>query len=357
MGKTGIQVLGAGVGLLGLLGVGAGAWLVVQVRQESARWPELSEVPPPHASAPLLTDDGSCWEQMSAALASRQASTENVRGALAAEGRPDVTGAWEPDAEALARLEALSCEGLTLPPMTLDGPAPDTVSLLALTESRMLRAWDRAASAELSAAIDDLLGAAEVGRLLAEGDSTLVGAMVGIRIQEQAARELREVLTEYPAEDALLARAQADWPRVRPGLVARALASESASMEHLMAALPDVVEADLGLVASLGGYDQETTLVWHRLYFQQLIDQAERPADQREPVALPVRWASDSLDPVQYLHNPAGRILLEIAVPNMDGFIEKGDDHFTQQQMLAVWLAATHDGALPTSASELSGAP
>ena len=312
----------------------AGACALLWVgHQEASRWPSLDQVPPIVAGPPPLPGDERAWALLAQAAAAHDDGVD-WKMALSPVGPPAAADReiWRRDADALSLAEqALDRPGLTIPlPDHYLGDFPDLVPYQMMTRAWCLRGWDRALAGDLNGAVDDMLIPVDLGQRFMDGENALLPAMVGIAMQGIALTELAELMDTTAADrpdvlvragNALLSRAES-LPAV-----ARALAWECAAGEQ-------VFRDDMADLASQGGsaagkagpgerllfavgYDPDTTIAWHRTRCGHQVAQASRPWPEREDPDFERLWPwSGQPTLAQLTHNPAGRILIEMATGN-----------------------------------------
>ena len=352
----GAAVLGVGAVLGGI------GWTI---SAERSRWPALSETAPFHADAlPPLPDPAAgeqAWAQLSVAIQAYTASADgaDLRDVLQGEGRPalDQLGAWRGQAAGLRQLDVFlaETEGLVIPqPEHFDDPLPDLLPVQELARLWLVKAWADAEDEEVALAAEQMLKVCRLGERMMEGDSGLVGVMVGVAVYRMGARELRELVSAHEAGALDLAASGLTVPD--RGGVARALVAEAELMEALLAD-PDqaMAGAEATGLSSLT-YDPELTQVWYRQQMQPMIDAAAQPRWEREDVEFALPEAGSALG--EKLVNPVGRILLSIVTPNYAGMVEREDTARAEGRVLQLWLAARQrardqEGALPAGQGAL----
>jgi hypothetical protein len=94
---------------------------------------------------------------------------------------------------------------------------PNLIKFRHLSMAFCFRAQILAAKGEYSQAFDDLVICYKFGRLVGQGEKTIVEQLVGIAIQAMAGRNIREILSRYPAPAEELAVLQADFVKAQAG--------------------------------------------------------------------------------------------------------------------------------------------
>lgn len=338
--------------------IGIGGSLVLQ---ESGRWPSLEETPPvtgPKAPAP---GDGDGWALVQKAM-NASIGKESFRPMLENAGPPPVTqlGAWRREVSAIAAAQRIltDSQGLTLPEPEVGQPGPDLKPLMRLADAGLLRAWSSAVQGETARAAAEMAQIVQLGARLTRGDTGLTGARAGLTIERRARTELIELLQSLAAEDpAAFDAAAATLPSPPDAAIARGAARACTQREALYRVLEDNPRAAAGLgdippALSFGGaYDLDTTLVWSRLTCEALIAHLTAPAWDRVPLASLGLWR-DGPHLVQYLHNPAGRILLSAEKTAHTALVRREDIERARAVVLEAWIAArryalSHEGKNP----------
>ncbi len=343
--------------------------------REASRWPPLAEIPPIDIPAAPLPGDERAWEILVEAAAAHDDSVD-WRAALSPAGPPADRdrGLWHRDVAAHALLEqAVARPGLTIPyPENYLDDFPNLLPYQNLARSRCLRGWDRALDGDLEGGVEEMLFPMGLGQRFLDCETALLPAMVGIAIQGIALDELTELMDTEAAETpealahaagALLSLSES------PPALSRALAWECATAE-------EVFRGDLAALAGYGaggiggsppaqeflfslGYDADTTIAWHRSRCRQQVVQGALPWPRREEVDFEPLWpGGDRPSAGQLLHDPVGRIMIEIAMPDYGSFVEREDRLRARQRGHALaWAARAyaldHDGHPPLEASEL----
>lgn len=349
------KALLAALSVLLLVASGTVYWLV---RQEADRWPTLAETPRVHAPTSPARGSAEAWARFARAVDHMPASTDSLSYALNAEGRPTDEGrdAWSPFAPHIELLRAAleETDGLVYPqPSRPDDEPPPLRPFVTAARAWLLAAWSEAEVGALSEAVTEMLLVQRLGLRFIEGDSGLVGTMVGVAIEGLARRELGELLQIYGSEHPELYESAARGLQVpQAGFAARALASEASLMELFLVASGPPTEP---IVA--WGYDEDVTRVWFRLRMQAEVDRAALPRHERPTDDLPLPWntASSSLG---WLHNRSGRILLDVATGNYADVATREDAAIAgarlEQLRIAVRrYALAHDGAIPSDQEAL----
>jgi hypothetical protein len=94
---------------------------------------------------------------------------------------------------------------------------PNLIKFRYLSMAFCFRAQIRAAEGEYSQAFDDLVICYKFGRLVGQGEKTIVEQLVGFAIQAMAVRNIREILSHYPVPAEELAVLQADFADAQAG--------------------------------------------------------------------------------------------------------------------------------------------
>jgi hypothetical protein len=344
------------VGLVLLATAGGALALRAHVAGGEPSLDETRPIEPPVATRGGMPD---LWAQLQAATSLLRPDPTDRLEVLAAVGllAPADLQGRVPQPAAIDAIRSLpSDEGTVLVPMpdSLDGNTPDLLPLQRLCQAWLLDAWERASRGDTAGATKDMLGALRTARLLAEGDSGLLGHIVGLSLEQLALTELRELLTgpaRADAEALELAASALALPRDDSAL-ARGIATEFTSLERHFQQLRASSEASSPPWGRLpGAYDPDQTTAWVRVDGQAAVDRALAPRWLRPKAEDTVRWGEAGGSLREWVHNPLGRSLYAVAKPELGDFVVRADSVRAQARVLQAWVALQrarlHTGALP----------
>ena len=359
----GLLVAG-GLGCAGVIALGS--W---SRGQEADVWPDIADEPPLDVADLQEPDAG--WHALEPLLAGISSDDRDIlNDTVSVEGPPIDPGFWVRIADQVEAIDdVLQNPTITSPGVRkIDDPLPAFVSLVGITEGLCLRGWTSHASSMYAEAVDDMLAADALGKKVADGAQTLIGVMVGLRMQSIALQELEELLAVTPdpaaharAEAGLAAQAAAE------GLVVRAVLRECNMMESMYRDLGDN-PALLSETTSIGEdpnddvpepsaldrlaalrYDADATIAQHRRNCRAQQDWLGLPPNARgaPPPLLPPELSDSAA------YNQIGRVMLEIGAPSFDGYVD--EEHATRLRRSGLRLltaarryADDHDGTLPS---------
>ena len=308
----------------------------------------VSEDPGPELVVPAahVAPDPAAWAEAESAFALLGAS--DLSGVLQDDAPPDPTLLilWQENAAALDAFDHLvERQALSVPtPVAVDDPGPDLRPLNQLAQASALRGWELA-SVDAALAVEAMLEPARWGATLKDAEGDLVSFAMGATLMNGSFDQV-EVLIGLRGDEATL-RAAYEGLMALPvrRSAARAVAFECAWVESVWDDEQALLETGYpswsrGLV-----YDGDTTLAWHRQRCRALVEQYARPWRDREEVVLPARWSGAG--PVRFLHNPVGRILMDVAVADYGRIVEREDLAFARHAGLLATLALRLDEAVP----------
>lgn len=300
-----------GLGILVLLCAGLAG--VIRAQDEDPGPPIV--VPPSDVPAGIGT-----WEAVEVALALRGHS--DLSGILSAEAPPDATliVLWEENAPALSALEAVMDRGELAVPVVEnpDDAGPDLAPLRHVARASYLRGWDLAA-VDGPLAVEAMMAPARWGVLLKDGEGDLVSFTMGATLMGESLDQLELLLAHRPDAATRAAALEALDALPPRRSAARAMAAECNWTESVFTGsnpATDFPGWSLPLV-----YDEDTTLAWHRQHCRLLIAEYGKPRADRRAVDAQVY----SQGWLRLLHNPVGRLLIDIARPDYDRFIQRED--------------------------------
>lgn len=354
--------------------------LVFLARQQVVGdWPEgevpAVEVPP----SPFPAAPESVAALQRAVEAGEAMGDPDPDGLLAKDALPDAPPAagWPRHPEAEAAFDALAAlEGFALPDPDLREKGFGFLALSRVCKLRVLRAVERFLADDGEGAARDLAAVIHVGHRVQHGGGALVGAVVGLAIEDMALAAAAEMMaSEREARRALPAALAAplDAGLALPSATIRGLAGEGAMQDRLFEDFgkmsagqllsmsgdsAEIPEPDGGMGAPRWLYDPDRTraLARHRLHG--LVEAARQPPTERRLPAYESVWRREWTAVGQYVDNPVGRILLEIATPAFDRYLTKEDALRQRRGRLRAELAvaawrAEHEGAAPPSLEAL----
>lgn len=339
-------------------------------------WPE--EMPALSAPAPVMPPAAEGEATLRAAVEQRGALAAGVaaRSALLdAEGAPVAPDEGWPEDVAAAqaavdRLVALS--GLSVPPVRLDTPSPDFLTVMRLGELRQVRALRRFVEGDVAGAWADAASAVRLGQLVQHVGGSLLGAMVGVAVERGALRTAGRLLAAGgwdPAAGALLAELAA--AAGRPSPMVAATAGECAGADAVYAELGTKSFEELMATAEVGGraragglagpaegaggeaagarrsveaggtwlYDADATRALWRQHCVALIAAMARPARERVMPVFPEVHSGAWWRVGELLDNPIGRILLSLSVADWSHHAAQVDRLAAERARLQVALA------------------
>ncbi|MBN2360163.1 MAG: hypothetical protein JXR83_11995 [Deltaproteobacteria bacterium] len=374
------RLLLAALVLLGLLLAGLlTLWLLA--RQAAAVWPrEVTALALP--GPPWPVEDGA-WDDfvaMSGKMEKRQMGW--LSQAITDEGQPADAdlGRWREHEDALQAMDALVARsGLRGPTLELDDSMPPVIPALNVARLRLLRAWWHAAAGDPLRASQDLIAAQRLGMLLEQAGSSLLLAMVGLGIQDGVTDETGEMLQAYPGwpAEALipLARSLVTASMAPNGMLA-GLAAECLAQERLLRRMAG--QSTIELLRQTSGttargdtssppaagsgswfFDVDATAAMGRQRCQRRIREYGKPAPQRQPLDEPRLWPGGARKLTVLLDNPIGRIVMDLAQPNVNHFMEHSDRVRARRALLGLRLAVLafaqeHQGSRPGALADLA---
>ncbi len=330
------------------LGVGCAVLLLslaaifVSARKAAVIWPTDEK---PIAVAPVAEDPEARarFEELAKAAEAAGDLSQPLFQILQEDALPPVidTSAWPRPAALMAALDALPVRpGLGLKPLAdIAAPQPSFLSLMRAAKYQHLRAIRLVGEGKAEEAGRALAHLQAIGRSLAHADHGLLAPMVGIAIEEGVLGLSEKLLKRFGAEAApVKAALNLDGPS--ESYVVLGLKSESRLSEgtidllgtktatQLFAVTDSELDASRGDPGPLARwlFDPGKCKQWSRRHFRQLIEQAEKPAGERQPVAYARLWQRDGLHLGQHFDNPIGRILLDVAAPGFGKYSEKEDE-------------------------------
>lgn len=357
------------LGGVGVLGLGLGAAFLA-ARQAARSWPSLEDTTPVAVPESVLPEDPEAATALAGAItagATLKAHRTQLRALLGAEGPPALVDLpTVPEADAALEVLA-SVSGLRVAPVPLDGTPPDLAALVYLAEYGLAKGWQAAGEGDAAGALRRFGQVSRAGLLLQHSGGNLVAVMAGVAVESWFLQELGELARARPdlpaAETGGLARSLAAAGSLPPA-VASGLAGECLGQETLLANMPETVREDLagaGPVPPFPGvlrllYDPRRTVAASRTRCQALVAAARQPPLQRTWPAPEPLWRT-GFHPVQYVDNPVGRILLDIATPALSEMVTREDDLRSARALAAAGLAAhawrQRTGTLPVTLDEL----
>lgn len=352
----------------GVVLLGAVVYTAIDWYRAAQIWPASMPAldPPP----PVLPPDEAAEARLAALVAEREGLTPQAdrRQALVSADGPPVAPAegWPPPSPAAtAALDAvLALSGVYFEPKRIDDEPPNMMPVVEAADARGVRALRRSVEGDVAGAWADVGSLIWLGQLLEHGGANLLVTMIGAAIEQKGlhlGHRLIDAGGWHPAADAV---AEAlDAAAARPPPMVAALYGECLGIDMLYRDMGESTYEELMEMGELGAppapseaseaesdeegeetaggtwlYDADATRAMHRVHCLALIEAAKQPRQAREVPVFPELYGG-WWQVGQMLDNPVGRILLTIASPVWDRYLERMDQLAGRRVRLRLALA------------------
>ena len=227
--------------------------------------------------------------------------------------------------------------GLSFPTVDPLGAGPDLRPVLDLLKARSAEALVLEDGRE---ALRQVITCLAWGLRIKDAEGSLMSLVTGAVVAEDALSQLEALLGQRPElRESALALLQG-LPRRQSS--PRAVVEECESLARLF----EDEERLLGEVGSTGPAFAQSWLIdghanaaWQRAWCREILAQLVRPPELRELVPFTPRW--EGAGPERFVHNPGGRVLADLASPDLMAFAEREDQVLAHMRELIDELGGT----------------